>query len=138
MHANGIAFSPDERTLYHSDTRAGIVVVHDLDGAGRAIGRREIAMQAPGRPDGIAVDTLGGVWVASAGGGRVDRFLPDGTLERSLPVPANIVTSVCFAGDDRRDLVIATADHSENPGQKGSLLRTRVDFTGAPVHPVRI
>src|SRR5437899_677218 len=54
-----------------------------------------------GQPDGLAVDVNGGVWVASAGGSRVDRYLPTGRVERSLAVPARIVTSVCFAGVDR-------------------------------------
>jgi gluconolactonase len=137
VHANGIAFSPDGRTLYHSDTRAGVVVVHDVDGAGKASGRREFAMH-DGQPDGVAVDVEGGIWVASAGGGRVDRYLPDGRVERSLPVPAHIVTSVCFAGDDRRDLIVTTADHRDQPELRGCVLCTRVDVAGAPVFPARI
>ena len=75
LHANGIALSPDGRTIYHSDTRAGVIFVHDLDRAGNATARRTWAM-AGGQPDGLAVDALGGVWVASAGGGRVDRYRP--------------------------------------------------------------
>jgi len=138
VHPNGIALSPDERTLYHSDTRRGVLVVHELAADGSARRRRELAVPGPGRPDGIAVDALGGVWVAIAGGGRVDRYLPDGTLERSLEVPASLVTSLCFAGADRRDLVVVSADHREEPGRRGSLFRTRVDVEGAPVAAARI
>ena len=138
VHANGIALSPDERTLYHSDTRRGVLVVHELAGDGAARGRREIAVPGPGQPDGLAIDALGGVWVAIAGGGRVDRFLPEGTRERSLEVPARIVTSLCFAGADRRDLVVVSADHREEPARRGSIFRTRVDVAGAPVHPARV
>ena len=137
LHANGIALSPDGRTIYHSDTRAGVIFVHDLDRAGNATARRTFEMK-DGQPDGLAVDVLGGVWVASAGGGRVDRYLPDGRIERSLPIPARIVTSVCFAGADRRDLIITTADHSERTELHGCVLRTRVDVSGAPVFPARI
>jgi D-xylonolactonase len=137
LHANGIGLSPDGRTIYHSDTRAGVIFVHDLDRAGNATGRRTWAM-SDGQPDGLAVDALGGVWVASAGGGRVDRYRPDGRVERSLAVPARIVTSVCFAGLDRRDLVVTTADHTEQPDLRGCVLRTRVDVAGAPVSPARI
>jgi D-xylonolactonase len=137
LHANGIGFSPDGRTLYHSDTRAGVIFVHDLDRAGNATGRRTWSMSG-GQPDGLAVDVEGGVWIASAGGGRVDRYLPNGRVERSLAVPAHIVTSLCFAGADRRDLIVTTADHSGDPELRGCVLRTRVDFVGAPVHPARI
>jgi D-xylonolactonase len=137
LHGNGIAFSPGDGTLYHSDTRAGVIFVHNIDRSGQAIRRRTWSM-AGGRPDGLAVDALGGVWVASAGGGRVDRYLPDGRVERSLSVPAHIVTSVCFAGRDRCDLIVTTADHAERAELRGCVLRTRVDVAGAPVFPARI
>jgi gluconolactonase len=137
LHPNGIAFSPGDGTLYHSDTRAGVIFVHNIDRGGQAVRRRTWSMTG-GRPDGLAVDVLGGVWVASAGGGRVDRYLPDGRVERSLPVPARIVTSVCFAGRDRCDLIVTTADHAEHAELRGCVLRTRVDVAGAPVHPARI
>ena len=136
IHANGIGLSPDGRTLYHSDTRARVVLVHDLDARGHAVRRRSFSVAEPGMPDGLAIDEEGGIWVAIAGGGRVDRFLPDGRLERSLQVPARFVTSVCFAGTDRRDLIVVTG--SDSAERTGSLLRTRVDATGAPVYPARI
>ena len=93
---------------------------------------------ADGRPEGLAVDAEGGVWVASAGGGRVDRYARDGRVESSLAVPAQIVTSVCFAGNDRRDLIVTTADHADDEDLRGCVLRIRVDVQGAPVHPARI
>jgi sugar lactone lactonase YvrE len=49
-----------------------------------------------------------------------------------------MVTSVCFAGDDRRDLIVVTADNRDDPERKGSIFRTRVDVAGAPVPPARI
>jgi sugar lactone lactonase YvrE len=137
LHANGIALSPNGRTIYHSDTRAGVIFVHDLDRAGNATARRTWAMTG-GQPDGLAVDVEGGVWVASAGGGRIDRYRPDGRVERSLAVPARIVTSVCFAGPDRCDLIVTTADHADEPDLRGCVLRTRVDVAGAPVFQARL
>jgi sugar lactone lactonase YvrE len=137
LHANGIGLSPDGRTIYHSDTRAGVIFVHDLDRSGAA-GKRRTWEMKDGQPDGLAVDAEGGVWIASAGGGRVDRYRPDGRVERSLRVPARIVTSVCFAGPDRCDLIVTTADHAEHAELRGCVLRTRVDVAGTPVHPARI
>ena len=138
VHANGIGVSPDGGTLYHSDTRANLLLVHDLSEDGEVSNRREIPVQGSGYPDGLALDAEGGVWVAIAAGGRVDRFLADGRLERSLEVPATMVTSVCFAGDDGRDLIVVTGDHRDDPALGGCVLRTRVDVAGAPVHPARI
>jgi len=53
-------------------------------------------------------------------------------------VPSSFTTSVCFGGADGRDLYVATADRTDNPALRGSLLRTRVEVAGAPVHPARI
>lgn len=138
VHANGIGISPDGRTLYHSDTRARVLVVHDLSPEGGVSNRRELPVQAPGHPDGLALDEEGGIWVAIAGGGRVDRMLPDGRVERSVEVPARMVTSACFGGADRRDLIVVTADHRDDAGSGGCVLRTRVDVAGAPVHAARV
>jgi sugar lactone lactonase YvrE len=136
LHANGIGFSPDGRTLYHSDTRAGVIFVHDLDRSGQATARRTWEMTG-GQPDGLAVDVNGGVWVASAGGSRVDRYLPNGRVERSLAVPARIVTSVCFAGPTARP-----DRHHRRPQRRARPPRLRAAHArrrrGAPVHPVRI
>ena len=138
VHCNGIGVSPDGGTLYHSDTRGRVLVVHDLSADGEVGNRRTFAVPGPGHPDGLALDREGGIWVAIAGGGRVDRFLPDGSVERSLEVPANLVTSVCFAGDDARDLIVVSGDNREDASRGGSIFRTRGDFAGAPVHPARV
>ena len=136
LHANGIGLSPDGGTLYHSDTRRRVLVVHDLED-GRATRRRELAV-SEGSPDGLALDEAGCVWVAMVGGGRVDRLTPDGRVDASLTVPARHPTSLCFAGADRRDLVVVTADNAEAPELRGTIFRTRAPVTGAPVHPARV
>lgn len=136
LHANGIALSPDERWLAHSDTRSQGLWVHDLDAEGRVSRRRRFVIE--GAPDGLAFDAEGCVWVAIYGGGRVDRFTPAGKLDRSLEVPARQVTSLCFAGSDLRELVVVTADNSREPSLRGCVLRARLDVAGAPVHPARI
>jgi gluconolactonase len=136
LHANGIALSPDERWLVHSDTRGQLLWAHDLDAHGNVSKRRAFAVD--GAPDGLAFDAAGCVWVAIAGGGRVDRFTPGGRVDRSLAVPARMVTSLCFAGSDLRDLIVVTADHAHDPALRGCVLRTRVEVAGAEVHPARV
>jgi gluconolactonase len=84
-------------------------------------------------PDGLAVDEDGGVWVAVYGGGCVARYRADGTLDRRIEVPARSVTSLCFGGDDLRDLYIVTADNSDDPARGGTVFRTRSDVAGLPV-----
>ena len=128
--ANGVGFSPDERTIYHSNYSAGVVLAHDLADDGSAVNRRVFARMPKGNPDGLAVDESGCVLVALAPGGGVARFHPDGSLERIIDVPSRFVTSLCFGGDDRRDLYIVTADNSDDISRGGTIFRTHVDVPG--------
>ena len=136
--SNGIGFSPDGRRLYHADSAARAIIVHDVAADGSLHNRRTFAMHVAGVPDGLAVDEAGSIWVAAARGGCAARYRPDGTLERTLPVPAQMVTSLCFGGADRRDLYIVTADNTADPARQGTIFRTRIDVPGLPVPPARI
>ncbi|MGE0385388.1 MAG: SMP-30/gluconolactonase/LRE family protein [Gammaproteobacteria bacterium] len=136
IHANGIALSPDERLIAHADTRRQALLVHALDARGHASDRREIAVE--GHPDGLAFDDAGCIWVAVAGAGCVHRYTPEGVLDRRIEVPARYPTSLCFAGTDRRDLIVVSADNLQVPDRRGSIFRLRVDVAGAPVHPARV
>src|SRR5262245_44270876 len=99
---NGIGFSPDGRTIYHSDTALSQIHVHKLDAAGKATPATPIRVE--GGPDGLAVDAEGGVWVALYQAGAVQRFLPDGKPDARIDVPARAVTSLCFGGADLREI----------------------------------
>jgi sugar lactone lactonase YvrE len=134
VHANGIGMSPDERTVYHSDTRSSAIVVHTFDDDGAAHSRRVIDTSAYGQPDGLAVDEAGAIWVALLGFG-VGRFTPEGILDRRIEVPASLTTSVCLHG---RDMYVTTADNSDDANLRGCLLHGQVDVAGSPVHPARI
>ena len=130
---NGIGFSPDGRTLYHVDTARGHVIAHDVAEDGSCMNRRALASPERGRPDGLAVDEDGCLWVACFAGGCVTRFDPDGKILSHLEVPADNITSVCFGGSDRRDLYVVTADNRDDPERAGSIFRTRGPVAGLPV-----
>lgn len=135
---NGIGFSPDGTKLYHSDSAAGRIVVHDVDASGNVSNRGVFAATTVGAPDGLAVDESGCVWTASYGGSCVLRFTPDGKEDAKLDVPAESVTSLCFGGADRRDLYVVTADNSEDPSRAGTIFRTRTDVPGLPAPLARV
>ena len=90
------------------------------------------------------VDADGHLWVAVFGQGEVRRFAPDGTLVDVVRTPrAPQATNLCFAGPDRRTLVITTAredmtdqDVADHP-ESGRLFTTRVDVPGLPARPWR-
>ncbi|MDG2335020.1 MAG: SMP-30/gluconolactonase/LRE family protein [Myxococcota bacterium] len=130
---NGIGFSPDHRVLYHSDSLRSHVIAHDINENGLCINRRVFVKLPAGAPDGICVDESGCVWIAAYGAGRVVRVTPEGHLDGELKFSEPRVTSVCFGGNDRRDLYIVTADDGTTDTPQGSIYRTRVETAGLSV-----
>jgi len=136
---NGLGFSPDGRLLYHSDAGRGLVRVYDVHDDGSVGHWRAFAAMGPGRvPDGLEVAADGSVWVADAHAGRVAIFGPDGRHRRDIPVPRPMVTSLCFGGDDLRDLYIVTGSRGGPSDTCGTIYRLRTDVAGLPLPPARV
>lgn len=110
--SNGVAWTADGTVLVHADTGRGVVRRYrrTRDGELAAIDTLE-PLGDSGRPDGLAVDDEGGVWVAMFGGGLVARYGPDGRLVDRIPLPVTYPTSVTFVGPDRSTLAITTCRH---------------------------
>jgi sugar lactone lactonase YvrE len=148
--SNGLAFSPDQRTLYWADTTAHTIYALDHDPATGELGpRRVFARFAPkpasgdlqaygGRPDGAAVDAEGHLWVACFEGARLVRFSPAGALTGELSLPVRCPTMPCFGGHDLRTLYITTARHGRPAHElsaqpwAGQVLSLRVEVPGLP------
>ena len=136
---NGLGFSPDGRRLYHSDSRASLVRVYDVNPDGSVSPWRKFAtVDGEGVPDGLKVAIDGSIWVADAHGGRVIVFNEDGTHRQDVPVPLPMVTSLCFGGDDLRDLYIVTGSRGGPSENCGSIFRSRVDIAGLALPPARV
>lgn len=109
--ANGVAFSPDGRTLYHADTPTYTIRAYDLDLATGTIANRRIFAQVPeglGRPDGAAVDSEGGYWTALGRQGNLARFTPAGKLDRVVELPVKRPSMCAFGGADLGTLFITS------------------------------
>ena len=135
---NGLGFSPDGKTLYHSDSRRQTVYCYDVVGNGDLRPKRTFATLDDGAPDGLAISTDGAVWVAVAGGGCVAVFEPDGSVRQRIGVPMPMCTSVCFGGDDLTDLYIVTGSDGVEGDREGSVFRDRVDVAGLSVPLARV
>jgi gluconolactonase len=102
---NGLALSPDERTLYVSDSsdRHHKVIAFDTGSGWSLSNPRDFAVMPVGVPDGMRCDRAGNLWVA--GGDGVYVHAPDGTQIAHAPVP-EMVTNLTFGGDDGQDVFI--------------------------------
>ena len=108
---NGPAFSPDGRTLYHTDSVARTIYAFDVSVTGALSGKRVFAVFTgdEGYPDGMTTDAAGDLWVAHWAGGRVTRHDARGQVLQTIRVNAPNVTNVAFGGPDLNDLYISTA-----------------------------
>ncbi|HET7314242.1 SMP-30/gluconolactonase/LRE family protein [Salinisphaera sp.] len=112
VRPNGLAFSPDERVLYVSDTARS----HDPEGHhhirafdvrdGRLENPRVFAVIEPGVSDGFRIDTDGNIWT-SAGDG-VHCYDPAGTLLGRIHIPEP-VSNLTFGGPRRNRLFITAS-----------------------------
>lgn len=116
--SNGLAFSPNGHTMFHTDSRAAWIDRWDIDPATGAISNRtRIARldEATGRPDGGATDAEGNYWSAGISAQRLNRFAPDGRLLESYPVPVAAPTMPCFGGADLKTLFVTNLRSGRAP-----------------------
>jgi sugar lactone lactonase YvrE len=142
--SNGFWFSPDGALAYYVDTPTGRVDVFDWSEKDGLRHRRPFARidEEDGRPDGLTVDSEGGVWVACWGGGAVRRFTADGRLDAVVEVPAKQVSSCVIGGAGLDRLFITTSrqglsDEDAEPGA-GAVFVVDPVPTGVPVLPARM
>ena len=126
-YPNGLAFSPDERTLYVANTRwTAYIHAFELDAAGKVLRRRifaDMSSDEPdGVPDGMKVDVEGRVYCTGPDGTWV--FAPDGTKLGIIKTP-EFAANVAFGGPDLKTLFFTA---------RTSIYTLRVTTPGRP-HP---
>jgi sugar lactone lactonase YvrE len=159
--ANGLAWSPDARTLYWADTAAHRVRAWDFDAASGAMTHERVFHQFAskpagwiwgvpgqaaygGRPDGAAVDAEGAYWSAQYEGQRLVRLSPRGEVLAEIDTPVPCPTMPCFGGPDLRTLFITTSRQGRSDAElaryplAGCIFSTRVDVPGLPVNFYRL
>jgi sugar lactone lactonase YvrE len=154
MNSNGLAWSPDQRTLYWADTAEHTVHAWDWEAGGNAMRHHRVfhrfdpkpAGWRPGqpgyggRPDGAAVDAEGHYWVGMFEGGRLLRLSPAGEVVAEFEVPARCPTMPCFGGPQRRTLYLTTVRKGRPLEElaayphSGCVFSTEVDVPGLPVN----
>ncbi len=142
--SNGLAFSPDNRRLYFTDTGKRRIYVYDFDLDSGEVENRRVFHELPegvGTPNGLTVDTEGYVWSAQWDGWCVTRYDPDGQVERVINLPVPRPTSCVFGGPDFTTLFVTSARIRLSAQQlaeaplSGSVFAVDTGITGMPETP---
>ena len=139
--SNGLAWSPDSRTMYHADTPARTISAWDFDPLTGSIANRRVFAQfaeETDHPDGAAVDSDGFYWSALYHAGKVVRLSPHGEAVAEYLLPALCPTMCAFGGPDLRTLYVTTArqrrraEELSRLPQSGGIFAMRVEVPGMP------
>ncbi|MEP7327627.1 MAG: SMP-30/gluconolactonase/LRE family protein [Betaproteobacteria bacterium] len=141
MVSNGLAFSPDGRTMYHADTPTRTVRAFAYDTATGTPSAPRTFAQFTGegdRPDGGVVDSAGNYWTAFYRGGKVLQVSPAGVTLAAFETPALCPTMCAFGGPDLRTLYVTSARQHREAEElarlpySGGIFSMRVDTPGLP------
>lgn len=116
--SNGLAWTADGRTMFHSDSRGPWIDRWHFDPrTGEIADRTRVATlaDAEGRPDGGACDLEGTYWSAGVSAGVLNRFAADGRLLARFRLPVAAPTMPCFGGKDGRTLFLTSLSHGLSP-----------------------
>jgi sugar lactone lactonase YvrE len=145
--SNGIGWSPDNRTMYFTDSMIRTIWSYEFDLDTGEVGERRIFARladSDGVPDGLTVDAEGFVWSAIWDGWRLIRYAPDGSIDKEIRMPVQRPTSCMFGGPAFRTLYVtsACADLSGESLRKGplagALFALEVSVAGLPETPFAV
>jgi sugar lactone lactonase YvrE len=139
--SNGIDWSPDRTTMYHTDSIQYTIYAYDYALETGEIENKRPFIQLPKDcnevvPDGLCVDEEGCIWSAHWNGWGVVRYKPDGKPILKIEVPVQRVTSCCFGGEKLDQVFITTAregltdDALREQPEAGNLFVIQTNTTG--------
>ena len=138
--SNSIAFSPDRRFAYYTDTPTRQIMRVALDAEdGWLEGDAEVFVdlkQSKRNPDGSVVDSEGCLWNAQWGAGQVVRYGPDGTLIEAYDVPAAQTTCPAFGGPDLKTVFVTSAAQGRHGAQDGQTFSFAAGVKGQREHRI--
>lgn len=118
---NGVALTPNDKTLYVADTTDRKIMAYDLDADGNTSNERVFLSGIPGNPDGVRVAADGNLYIAA---GPVLIYTPDGRLVKSISFPEQAANCE-FGGPQLRTLYVTA---------RTSVYRVLVQDQGWTIH----
>lgn len=138
---NGMAFSPDDKIMYLSDSHPSVqkIWAFDVDLQTAALSReRDFVdmLPLPGRPDGAAVDAQGNYWICANDAGQVHCFNPQGQRLSSIQVPVSKPSMCAFGGPDLNVLFVTSIQPAAAAGKEsclsGAVFSLQLEVQGLP------
>jgi len=139
--SNGLAWSPDGKTMYYGDSSANRVWVFDFDIATGTVENRRLFIDTTdtgGVPDGATVDAEGCYWLTLPATSRVTRYDLDGKEMETVIMPTDLPTCCGFGGKDL-EILYVTSGTVGRPASKlagqahaGGLFTVHVGVKGLP------
>ena len=132
-YANGIGVSPDQKTLYVSETVGNCILKFTINGDGSLSRRSNFALLNLltknkfdswwTGPDSMKIDSKGNIYVAQWFGSRILKLSPDGKLLHVFEIAAGDGTTNIAFGDGERDLYVTVVKDPNDPQAKGSVVK---------------
>jgi L-arabinonolactonase len=139
---NGLAWSPDSKVMYFSDSHTPIVQAYDFDPATGEIANQRTFVDMSdfeGIADGATVDADGCYWVTVPFKGRVNQYDPSGKLMQTVWMPTDLPTCCEFGGPNLDILYVTTAvlhrpqSHFVGQSNPGGLFAIEAGAKGLPL-----
>lgn len=148
VEPNGLAWTPDGRTMYFIDSSEPVIRRYDYDATIGRLGTRRADLKlvepAPGYPDGLAIDGAGTLWVALWEGGQLHRYSPAGDLLEVVKTPTSRPTCVAFGGASFGELFLTSGWEGLDAGGRaaepnsGHLFVRHAAVPGRPASRLRL
>src|SRR5207249_3012279 len=132
-YANGIGVSPDQKTLYVSQTVGNCILKFTINGDGSLSHRSNFALlnllvRNKNEswwlgPDSMKIDSKGNIYVAQWFGGKVLKISPDGKLLHVFEIAAGDGTTNVAFGDGEKELYVTVVKDPKDPQAKGSIVK---------------
>jgi len=132
-YANGIGVSPDQKTLYVSETVGNCILKFKINADGSLSNRSNFALLnllTKNKveswwlgPDSMKVDSKGNIYVAQWFGGKILKLSPEGKLLHLFEIGAGDGTTNVAFGEGEKDLYVTVAKDPKDPQAKGSIVK---------------
>jgi gluconolactonase len=134
-YANGVGVSPDQKTLYVSQTVTNCILKFAIEADGSLSHRSNFALlnlltrnknESPWLgPDSMKIDHNGNMYVAQFFGGKILKISPAGKLLHVFEIAAGDGTTNVAFGKDEKELYVTVVKDPNDQQAKGSIVKIR-------------